>query len=173
MNPIRSSGCIGSIGRYAAPAFSTASIATIASAERLNNNPTQCPGATPRPISTRANRSDASSTSRYVHDRPSNLIAAASGLLDTCAANDAGTEVDAVTEAVSAERLPIASNRARSPRSSASTEDSRRPGSTAIVPSTRRSRSTIVATRSSSNTSASYSTRRPISLPGCASTVSG
>ncbi len=40
MNPIRASGCAGSIGTYAAPVLSTARIATIASAERGNNNAT-------------------------------------------------------------------------------------------------------------------------------------
>ncbi len=47
MNPIRASGCAGSIGTYAAPVLSTASIATIASAERSNSSATRSPGPTP------------------------------------------------------------------------------------------------------------------------------
>ncbi len=47
MNPIRAAGSAGSIGRYAAPVLSTASIATIASADRSNSSATHCPGPTP------------------------------------------------------------------------------------------------------------------------------
>ena len=47
MNLIRAAGCAGSIGRYAAPVFSTARIATIASAERANSSATHCPGPAP------------------------------------------------------------------------------------------------------------------------------
>ena len=42
MNPIRAAGTAGSIGRYAAPVFSTANIATIASADRDNSSATRC-----------------------------------------------------------------------------------------------------------------------------------
>ena len=61
---IRASGTAGSIGTYVAPVFSTAKIATIASAERGNNNATRCPGPTPCPTNRCANRFDASSSSR-------------------------------------------------------------------------------------------------------------
>ena len=84
MNSIRASGSAGSIGRYAAPVLSTASIATIASAERSNSSATHCPGPTPRPANRCANRLAASSSSRYVSERPSKLIATASGARATC-----------------------------------------------------------------------------------------
>ena len=42
---IRAAGTAGSIGTYAAPVFTTATIATTASVERGNNNATRCPGA--------------------------------------------------------------------------------------------------------------------------------
>src|SRR5258705_12764871 len=47
MNSIRTSGSIGSIGTYPAPDFNTATIDTIASADRSNNNATHCPGPAP------------------------------------------------------------------------------------------------------------------------------
>ena len=42
MNSIRAAGTAGSIGRYAAPVFSTAKIATTASADRENSSATHC-----------------------------------------------------------------------------------------------------------------------------------
>ena len=47
MNSMRAGGCTGSIGRYAAPVFSTARIATIASAERASSSATHSPWAGP------------------------------------------------------------------------------------------------------------------------------
>ena len=64
MNPIRAAGSPGSIAKYAAPVLSTASIATIASAERSNSSATHCPGPTPCAASRCANRLAASSSSR-------------------------------------------------------------------------------------------------------------
>ena len=61
---IRAAGTAGSIGTYAAPVFSTANIATIASAERGNSNATRCPGPTPSRANRCANRLAACSTSR-------------------------------------------------------------------------------------------------------------
>ncbi|OBI98310.1 hypothetical protein A5660_04835 [Mycobacterium alsense] len=46
-NCIRASGTDGSIGTYAAPVLTTATIATIASTDRGNNNATRAPGPTP------------------------------------------------------------------------------------------------------------------------------
>ena len=63
MNSIRASGWAGSIGRYAAPDLSTASIAMIASAERENSSATDCPGPAPRPANRWANRLAAASAS--------------------------------------------------------------------------------------------------------------
>ena len=62
MNSTRAAGNAGSIGRYAAPVFSTAAIATIASAHRENSSATHEPGPTPRSASKCANRFDASRT---------------------------------------------------------------------------------------------------------------
>ena len=64
MNPIRAAGSPGSIGKYAAPVFKTARIATIASADRENSNATHCPGPAPWLDSRCANRLAASSSSR-------------------------------------------------------------------------------------------------------------
>ena len=64
MNSIRAAGTAGSIGRYAAPVFSTAKIATIASADRGNSSATHCPGPAPWPANRCANRFAASSNSR-------------------------------------------------------------------------------------------------------------
>ena len=92
MNSIRAAGTAGSIGTYAAPVLSTAKIATIASADRDNSNATRCPGPAPWPTNKCANRFDASSSSRYVHERPSKLSATAPGARATCAANNAGID---------------------------------------------------------------------------------
>src|SRR5271167_5212215 len=46
-NPRRAAGTAGSTGTYAAPVFTTANIATIASTDRDNNNATRCPAPTP------------------------------------------------------------------------------------------------------------------------------
>ena len=88
MNSTRASGTAGSIGRYAAPDLSTARIATMASADRENSSATHRPGPAPRPNSKCANRFDASSSSRYVSDRPSQLTATACGVRATCSANN-------------------------------------------------------------------------------------
>ena len=64
MKSTRVGGADGSIGRYAAPVLSTARMATMASADRLNSNATEVPGAAPWSTSTCANRLEASSTSR-------------------------------------------------------------------------------------------------------------
>ena len=51
MNCILASGTAGSIGTYAAPVLTTASIATMACAHRGNSSATYCPEPTPWPIS--------------------------------------------------------------------------------------------------------------------------
>ena len=79
----------------------------------------------------------------------------------------------AATGWVNTARLPISSRRACSPASSRSIDDSRRVGSAVIATSTRCNRSTSASMLSASNTSVSYSTRRPSSGPGWACTVSG
>jgi hypothetical protein len=58
MNPIRSRGWRGSIGRYAPPALITARIAMIISSDRGSITATIVSGPTPRSISTRASRED-------------------------------------------------------------------------------------------------------------------
>ncbi len=63
-NCIRAAGTAGSIGTYAAPDFATASIATMASADRGSNNATRSPGPTPLQANRCANRLAACSTSR-------------------------------------------------------------------------------------------------------------
>ena len=106
MNSIRAAGCAGSIGRYAAPVLSTARIATIASADRDNSSATRCPGPAPCAANRCANRFAASSSSRYVKERPSKLSATASGARATCAANTAGIDTDADAGWVNTARLP-------------------------------------------------------------------
>ena len=106
MNSIRASGSIGSIGRYAAPDFNTARIAMIASAERFNSNATHSPGPAPWPTSRCANRFEASSSSRYVHDRPPHTTATASGTRATCSANTTG--IDNRAAAGSGQHRPVA-----------------------------------------------------------------
>src|SRR5690242_21446652 len=126
MNPTRASGNTGSIGTYAAPAFNTPTIATTASPERGNNNPTHSPGPAPTPTNTSATRSDASSNSRYVHDRPPQLNATTSGVRPTCAANNPGIDPHTPAGALNAARLLHPSSRARSPSSSRSIDNTRR-----------------------------------------------
>src|SRR6185437_3561495 len=92
MSSTRAAGSAGSIGRYAAPDLSTATIDTIASADRENSSATNTPGPTPRPISTCANRLAASSSSQYVIDRSPNVTATASGVRAACAANNPATD---------------------------------------------------------------------------------
>ena len=111
MNPIRAAGAAGSIGRYAAPVLSTATIAMIASADRENSSATHAPGPAPYPVSKCANRFDASSSSRYVMQRPPQVSATASGARATCAANNTGIDTGALTGSVSTARLPISSSR--------------------------------------------------------------
>lgn len=64
MKSIRAVGADGSIGRYAAPVLSTARMATMASADRLNSNATHVPAAAPYSESRCANRFEDSSSSR-------------------------------------------------------------------------------------------------------------
>ena len=162
MNSTRGSGSAGSIGRYAAPALSTDSIAMIASAERSNSNATHRPGPTPPPANRCANRLAASSSSRYVSKRPSKLTATASGARATCAANNTGTDTPAAPGSANTARLPIASRRACSSASSRSIDDNRRTGSVVIATSTRCNRSINVWMLAGSNTSVRNSTSPPI-----------
>ena len=64
MNPMRACGSAGSIARYAAPDFTTASIVTTARAERSRSSATHSPVPMPRSESTCANRLADSSSSR-------------------------------------------------------------------------------------------------------------
>ena len=70
-------------------------------------------------------------------ERPSQLIATASGARATCAANNTGTDTGALTGWVNTARLPNPSRRACSPSSSTSTDDNRRPGSAVTATTTR------------------------------------
>src|SRR4030088_2224247 len=135
-NPIRAPGCPGSSGTYAAPVFKTANIATTASADRDNNSATHLPGPAPWPASRCANRLAASSSSRYVIERPSKVNANPSGTRATWAANNAGTDTDAGSGWVNTARLPQTSSRACSPSSSTSIDDNRRVGSSVIATNT-------------------------------------
>ncbi|PQM44045.1 hypothetical protein C1Y40_05796 [Mycobacterium talmoniae] len=63
-NCSRAAGTPASIGRYAAPDFSTPRIATTASTDRENSSATDLPGPAPWSASRCASRLDASSTSR-------------------------------------------------------------------------------------------------------------
>ena len=89
-----------------APVFTTATIATIAAAERGNNSATRCPGPAPRVANTCAARLAASSSSRYVIDEPSKVTAIASGVRAACAANIDAIDSGLLTDRVSAARLP-------------------------------------------------------------------
>ncbi|SKW50548.1 Uncharacterised protein [Mycobacteroides abscessus subsp. abscessus] len=64
MKSIRAEGITGSIARYAAPAFNTASMATIACDDRSRSSATQPPGTTPALLSLSASQFAASSSSR-------------------------------------------------------------------------------------------------------------
>src|SRR4051812_24281497 len=113
MNPIRASGSAGSIGRYAAPVFSTAQIATTPSAERGNSSATDRPGPAPRPANNHANRLAASSNSAYVNDRSPQRSATARGARATCAPNNPTTDAPP-DERLNTATFPISANQARS-----------------------------------------------------------
>ena len=137
-------------------------MATTAWAERSNSSATHCPGPTPWPTSRCANRLAASSSSRYVSERPSKVTAAASGERCTCLANSTGTDTAGGAGWVNTARLPISSSPASSPASSTSIDDNRRVGSAVIAATTRCSRWISVWMLSGSNTSVRNSTVPPI-----------
>ncbi|COW20317.1 Uncharacterised protein [Mycobacterium tuberculosis] len=168
MNATRGGGFAGSIGRYAAPVLSTATIATTAGAHRSNSSATHSPGPAPQPASRCANRLDASSSSRYVIAASPQHTASASGIRATWAANICGIDTGVGAGAVSTARLPHSSNRARSVPSSASIDDTVRSGAAATATNTFRNRSISTSIAWASNTSVRYSTAPPIpagSLP--------
>ena len=150
--------------------MSTAKIATMASADRENSTATDCPGPAPCPANMCANRLAASSSSRYVIEKSSQLIATASGMRATCVANNAGIDTGVIAGWLSAARLPNSANRACSGSSSRSTDESRRAGSATIAANTCCNRSINASMPSASKTSVSYSTRSPSSRPGWACT---
>ena len=126
MNPIRANGNAGSIGRYAAPVLSTAKIATIASADRENNNATHAPGPAPYPINKCANRFDASSSSRYVHGALPDRSAPPPPGRGPPARRTTPEPTPPPTGSVNTARLPHSSSPARSPASSRSIDDNDR-----------------------------------------------
>ncbi|ORW53150.1 hypothetical protein AWC20_20200 [Mycobacterium parmense] len=150
-NRIRAAGTAGSIGTYVAPVFATASIATIASADRGSTSATRCPGPTPRPASRFARRFAAPSSSAYVSDRSSHVTATDSGVRAAWAANAAGIDVSRVAGWMPCVRLPQPSRRSRSPSSSTAIDDNRRCGSATIAASTRSSRLARSATSKFAN----------------------
>src|SRR5689334_5479963 len=172
-NSTRAAGTAGSIGTYAAPVLSTAKIDTTASTERENSNATRSPGPTPKPTNKCANRFDASSSSRYVTDRPAKLTATASGARATCAANNTGIDTPKPTAWVNTPRFDHPSNNACSTSSNKSIDDNRRTGSAAIPTKIWCSRSISVWTLDASNTSVSNSRRKPNSVPGSTCTARG
>ena len=86
MNSIRAAGSPGSIGTYAAPVLRTATIATIASADRDISSATHSRGPHLHWPAGAPTGSRPPPTSRYVIERPSKLSATASGARATCAA---------------------------------------------------------------------------------------
>jgi hypothetical protein len=109
MKSVRADGSAGSMGRYAAPTLSTDTIAVTASMERGSSSATVLPLPTPRLANRCANRFEASSSSRYVRDRPSHVMATACGASATLAANIAGTETGTASACVAAAQFPSSS----------------------------------------------------------------
>src|SRR5579875_359129 len=171
-NATRAAGTAGSIGTYAAPVFNTAKIAATASTERGNNNPTRCPGPAPQPTNKCANRFDASSSSPYVTERPPPHNATASGARTTCSPNTAGIDPTDTADPVNTPRLPHPNNRTHSTPSNTPNDDNNPPQAAAIPTNTRSNRATSVWMSAALNSSVSYSTRKPSSLPGRACTAS-
>ena len=137
MNPIRAAGSAGSIGRYAAPVFSTAKIATIASADRENSSATHCPGPAPCPASRCANRFAPPPVRGRSSSGPRRSPPPPPGCGPPARRTTPESTPPAVTGWVNTARLPISSSRACSPSSSTSTDDNRRLGSAVIATNTR------------------------------------
>ncbi len=141
MNPIRSAGYDGSTGRYAPPAFHTASNATTRSTDRSNITPTTDSAPTPRSVSTPANRDARSSNSSYVTRWSPHTTATASGVRATCAANNSDNVNPGTARAVS---FHPSSNRSRTSSGSTPTCRNR-------VPAGSSNASTRPATAASTN----------------------
>ena len=162
MNPIRAAGSPGSIGRYAAPALSTASIATIASAQRSNSSATDCPGPAPYAISRCASRLDGL---LKLAIRPGDLTADQRHRLGgaRCLRGEhRRNRYRAGAGAANTARLPQPSSRACSSASSRSSDDNRRAGSAVIASTTRRHRWISTSMLAASNTSVRNSTTPPM-----------
>ncbi|GAB4983074.1 hypothetical protein MAHJHV61_13540 [Mycobacterium avium subsp. hominissuis] len=121
--------------------MSTARIDATASADRENSSATDCPGPAPRPASKCANLFDASSSCRYVSERPSHTSATSCGARATCVAKSSGTDTAGPGVRVRTAVLPSASSCACSGSRSTSNDDSSRAGSAAMAARMRCNRS--------------------------------
>src|SRR6202042_3607361 len=132
MNASRPAGYPGSSGRYAPPAFHTASIATTMPAPRSRHNPTTDSPPTPTPRGSPPSRSARSSSPPYLSDTPPHVTATTSGPTAARAAASSCTPPAAGTG------TGVAVHRAdssRSPPVSAPSPDNGRPGSAATAAS--------------------------------------
>ena len=120
------------------------------------------PGRHPCATNKCANRFDASSSSRYVIERPSNVTATASGVTRHLRGEQLGIDAAACRLGSTPPGCRIASSRACSAASSTSIDDSRRAGSAVIASAPARNRSIRVSMLAASNTSVRNSTSPPI-----------
>ncbi|CAM5663505.1 hypothetical protein KAURM247S_08251 [Kitasatospora aureofaciens] len=155
MYPIRAAGYSGSIGRYAAPVFSTARIATTSSAERGSATATRRSGPAPRAISAFASRFVRASNSAYVSEASGPTTARACGIARTWARNSSGK---LSVKAWAAGPVPSAVSSARSSAVSRPNRLSRRRGSATAARSSRSHRPIMVSTVAGSYRSPVYST---------------
>ena len=161
---IRSTGWARSTGTYTPPALTTAHHATTNSTHRSIATPTARSGPTPASISTRANRVDHSSSSRYDTSRAPSTTATASGSAATAAANNCGaTPTGAATPAPDHPD----STRSRSPRSSNDTSPTTTDASATTASITRPNQLTNRSMVARSNKSVAYDTTpAAIGAPG-------
>ncbi|CAM4417363.1 hypothetical protein MYSE111917_27440 [Mycobacterium senriense] len=150
---MRSTGWVGSTGTYTPPALSTAHQAASNSTHRSMATPTARSGPTPASISTRANRVDHWSSSRYDTSRPSSMTATASGSAATAAANTCGASP---TGAVTPAPDQRDSSRSRSPRSSSDTSPTATEASATTASITRPNQLTIRSMLARSYRSVAY-----------------
>ncbi len=155
----RSRGYAGSSGRYAAPAFSTPSRATIASSERSSSTPTMSPMRTPRRSRWCASWFARTFSSLYVSRPASESSATASGVRAACASKSAWRHDAPATSVPGA--FHAASIRRRSASVSSGSEDRRRAGSAQAASSRRAWCAAMRATVASSKRSELYS-QKPI-----------
>ena len=164
---IRSTGWARSTGTYTPPALTTAHHATTNSTHRSIATPTARSGPTPASISTRANRVDHSSSSRYDTSRAPSMTATASGSAATAAANNCGaTPTGAPTPAPDHPD----STRSRSPRSSNDTSPTTTDASATTASITRPNQVTNRSMVARSNKSVAYDTT-PAAIGAAGSSV--